>query len=174
MRHQMSDHATERPRRARRWRLACATFLVLGTLLGSATSSIVWASHQFNDVPSSNPFHDDIDWLTDNEITEGFSDGTFRPNGNVTRGAMAAFLHRQSDATRTVVDSVDFTSETVVTGQVACPAGTRLIGGGSTVVANGAMDMEASGPIFGQWAARHTSFVPRSGTLAIMATCMPG
>ena len=46
-----------------------------------------FASHQFPDVPDSNLFHDQIDWMSDTGITTGFPDGTFKPNNNVTRGA---------------------------------------------------------------------------------------
>jgi hypothetical protein len=53
-----------------------------------------FASHQFPDVPDSNLFHDQIDWMSDTGITTGFPDGTFKPNANVTRGQMSAFMFR--------------------------------------------------------------------------------
>ncbi|MDZ7733375.1 MAG: S-layer homology domain-containing protein [Acidimicrobiia bacterium] len=52
------------------------------------------SSDVFPDVADDNPFHDDIAWMADLGITEGFPDGTYRPNAPVTRQAMAAFLHR--------------------------------------------------------------------------------
>src|SRR5262245_22206042 len=48
----------------------------------------------FSDVPPDHPFHDDIVWMATLEITGGFSDGTFRPTVAVSRGSMAAFIHR--------------------------------------------------------------------------------
>ena len=54
----------------------------------------VLASHQFSDVPDDHPFHDEIGWMADAEITGGFADGTFRPTNPVTRMAMAAFMMR--------------------------------------------------------------------------------
>lgn len=48
----------------------------------------------FPDVASSHPFCGEIDWLRDVGITAGYSDGTYRPDANVSRQAMAAFLHR--------------------------------------------------------------------------------
>jgi hypothetical protein len=50
----------------------------------------------FNDMPSA-PFCIPVTWLESTEITGGFPDGTFRPTAPVTRGAMAAFLHRYDD-----------------------------------------------------------------------------
>jgi hypothetical protein len=55
------------------------------------------ASPSFPDVPASHTFFGDIEWLADNAITGGYSDGTYRPGSSVTRGSMAAFLHRFDD-----------------------------------------------------------------------------
>ena len=38
----------------------------------------------------------DINWLAQRRITTGYPDGTFRPNGSVERGAMAAFFYRMA------------------------------------------------------------------------------
>ena len=48
----------------------------------------------FNDVFTSSTFADDIAWLFDQNITQGFNDQTFRPGINVTRESIAAFMHR--------------------------------------------------------------------------------
>jgi len=50
----------------------------------------------FTDVPPTSPFCGPIAWLEVNRISTGFPDGTFRPKADVSRGAMAAFLHRLS------------------------------------------------------------------------------
>jgi hypothetical protein len=65
----------------------------LAFLLGA---TLVLASHQYGDVPTTNSFHDDIDWLTTNGITNGCSadPALYCPTSPVTRGQMAAFLHR--------------------------------------------------------------------------------
>jgi hypothetical protein len=42
-------------------------------------------------------FFDEVEWLAEQEITGGFPDGTFRPANVVSRGSMAAFLHRAAD-----------------------------------------------------------------------------
>jgi hypothetical protein len=69
--------------------------LALATLF--AIPGLVLASHTgFSDVSTANPFHDDIAWLADTGVTKGCSSTQFCPNDNVTRGQMAAFLHRFS------------------------------------------------------------------------------
>jgi hypothetical protein len=55
-----------------------------------------WASNRFNDVPTSNTFHDDITWLADTGVTLGCGGGDYCPDAPVTRGQMAAFMHRFS------------------------------------------------------------------------------
>ena len=48
----------------------------------------------FSDVNKSTPHADDIKWLVDSGIAEGWSDGTFRGMDSVKRQDMAAFLYR--------------------------------------------------------------------------------
>lgn len=48
----------------------------------------------FTDVSTKTPHIDDILWLEENDITTGFSDGTFRGMSSVVRQDMAAFLRR--------------------------------------------------------------------------------
>jgi hypothetical protein len=47
---------------------------------------------QFSDVPPSQPFYAYIRCLTCRGIVSGYSDNTFRPGNNVTRGQMAKFV----------------------------------------------------------------------------------
>jgi hypothetical protein len=54
-------------------------------------------SPTFADVPSSHTFYDEIEWLAEQGIITGFSDGTFRPTAPVSRQAAAAFLFRAFD-----------------------------------------------------------------------------
>jgi hypothetical protein len=56
----------------------------------------------FPDVPPSNPFYMEIEWLVASDFADGHPDGTFRPGTAVSRGAMAKFLYR-------VAGSPDFT-----------------------------------------------------------------
>lgn len=51
-------------------------------------------SSPFKDVKKSDQFYKEIVWLSQQNITTGWSDGTFRPKWNIHRDAMAAFLYR--------------------------------------------------------------------------------
>ncbi|MFL0364664.1 S-layer homology domain-containing protein [Pseudobacillus sp. 179-B 2D1 NHS] len=48
----------------------------------------------FTDVGNKHRFYSDIDYLTERNIIKGHSDGTFRPNGGVTRGEAAIMISR--------------------------------------------------------------------------------
>lgn len=48
----------------------------------------------FSDVPVDHPFYDEIEWLVDAGLAEGYSDGTYRPSVRISRQAMAAFTAR--------------------------------------------------------------------------------
>ena len=88
--------------------LVVALIVGLVTILGALPGM---ASHQFEDVPDSNIFHGDIDWLKENDITRGCNppDNTlFCPDDFVTRGQMAAFFVRALGLTDTT-GGTDFT-----------------------------------------------------------------
>ncbi|MGY1691178.1 S-layer homology domain-containing protein [Geodermatophilus sp. SYSU D01105] len=51
-------------------------------------------SSPFTDIAASDAACGAIRWLVDGRVTTGFADGGFHPLAPVTRGAMAAFLHR--------------------------------------------------------------------------------
>ncbi len=48
----------------------------------------------FSDVTPTTQFHDEISWLSNNQISQGYADGTYRPVTPINRDAMAAFLYR--------------------------------------------------------------------------------
>ncbi|MCC5954286.1 MAG: S-layer homology domain-containing protein [Acidimicrobiia bacterium] len=48
----------------------------------------------FVDVPEDHQFHEQITWMADSGIAQGYDDGTFHPDWGVSRQAMAAFLYR--------------------------------------------------------------------------------
>ena len=66
--------------------------LILGAAIAFPLG--VLASHQFSDVPDSNPYHADIDALVDSGVTTGCGGGKYCPSAFVTRGEMAAFMNR--------------------------------------------------------------------------------
>ena len=82
-----SPPAERRPRR----RIGLILGLVLALL---AAPAIVLASHQFTDVPNSNPFHGSISAIADAGITSGCTATTYCPKATVTREQMAAFIYR--------------------------------------------------------------------------------
>src|SRR5688572_16294710 len=86
--------STKFPNVARRLGALAAVSLV--ALVSSAIGA--YAGHGFSDVPNTHPFHDEIDWMDQKGIANGFEDGTYRPADAVTRQAMAAFLQRLANA----------------------------------------------------------------------------
>jgi peptidoglycan/xylan/chitin deacetylase (PgdA/CDA1 family) len=50
----------------------------------------------FTDVTPTSAFYDEISWLSNNLISQGWPDNTYRPLTSITREAMAAFLYRFS------------------------------------------------------------------------------
>ena len=58
----------------------------------------------FADVPDTNIFVKDIDWLAWTGVTKGCGTDIFCPAGNVTRGQMAAFLARALNLPATDID----------------------------------------------------------------------
>lgn len=51
------------------------------------------ATPTFSDVPASNPFYEEIEWMVDEGITTGFANGTFKPKNTVKRQQVADFLY---------------------------------------------------------------------------------
>lgn len=74
------------------------TVIALAAALVLTTAGGVLAADRFSDVGSGHRFHDDIGWMADTGISDGYADGTFRPGSAVTRQAMAAFMRRIAGA----------------------------------------------------------------------------
>ena len=64
------------------------------TLVLSAFPLGTLASHDFADVPDSNPYHFDISALAASGVTTGCGGGNYCPSAFVTREQMAAFMNR--------------------------------------------------------------------------------
>lgn len=69
------------------------TLAALGLAL-LASPLVALASHQYSDVPNSNPFHGDIAAITNAGVTSGCGGNEFCPNRTLTRAEMAAFMNR--------------------------------------------------------------------------------
>jgi hypothetical protein len=64
--------------------------------LAGVPSPPICSTPPFSDVPTTNAFCKEIQWMKVNGISTGFGDGTYRPADPVTRQAMAAFMYRVS------------------------------------------------------------------------------
>lgn len=60
----------------------------------------------YSDVTSDSAFAEDILWAAQKGITTGYSDGTFRPQQNISRAAVAAFMYRLAGSPAYVVPKV--------------------------------------------------------------------
>ena len=91
------DHFMRLPAATRR-RPLIALVAIVGLVIAFAGGA--YATHRFSDVPTSAFYHADVSWLADAGITTGCAVGKFCPNESVSRGQMAAFLHRLVSSTR--------------------------------------------------------------------------
>ena len=74
------------------------TGVVLAVLVALPAGAAI---NRFTDVPDTNVFVDDIEWLAESGVTSGCNPPTndlFCPTAAVTREQMAAFLHRLAEA----------------------------------------------------------------------------
>ena len=78
-----------RPRKTPRALLALALVIAL-----AAVPAIALAVISFNDVPTSNPFYNDIQAIAAAGVTTGCGGGNYCPKDYVTREQMAAFMNR--------------------------------------------------------------------------------
>lgn len=56
--------------------------------------------HSFSDVSANRYFDRPVSWLVEVDITQGFGNGTYRPNAEVPRSQMASFIARFLEAVR--------------------------------------------------------------------------
>ncbi len=62
--------------------------------LGGAAGFTTPSTAPFADVPRGTEFYREIAWMKQSGVSTGWNDRTFRPLENITREAMAAFVHR--------------------------------------------------------------------------------
>ena len=85
-----------------------ATLVILGAalVLLVSTACVLYAqtithhggAYYFSDCSATSPHDEDIGWLYEYGITQGFPDGTYGPSLNVTREQMASYVMRQTAA----------------------------------------------------------------------------
>lgn len=101
----------------------------------------------FKDMTTSSKFYKEVTWLAKSGITNGYSDGTFRPKINVSREAIAAFLYR---------------GDTVATGDGTHKVGSAIKPGTYTAVAAGSKRNE----LFCAWSRRSDNTNDYDGLLS--------
>ncbi|MEA3510924.1 MAG: S-layer homology domain-containing protein [Actinomycetota bacterium] len=132
---------------SRRHLFVLVGILAVGVL---AVPGVSWAAGRFDDVPDSNVFVSDIEWLADAGITKGCNppaNTEFCPGSYVTREQMAAFMHRLSGGDSRTVDGRLDALETLLAG-VSREGDTLLLSGMNLQVVNG-MGTTASKNILG-------------------------
>ena len=171
--------------------IVVSTAMLIAPLTAYATTSL------FADVPDDHIFVNDINWMKTAGVTQGCGDGTnYCPEANVTRGQMAAFMHRL--ATKRVVnagtldgrDSNDFVMNTEwvtksatfsslavgspVFAEATCPKPKHVVSGGGLSI-EGRLVMIASHPSSGDtaWTATWSNLgpTPLTSTVTTWALC---
>lgn len=161
---------------SRRVRVAGAVVGVVAIgVVSSLTTAALAGGGPFSDVGPDHPFVDDITFLQDSGIAQGYSDGTFRPAAPVTRQAMASFLGRAQTYTyvqqSTVVDN-----GTTGTAIASCPEGTVVTGGGveSSLIGVGRVSQSTPDPFSNGWSGAVNVDVATDYEVITTAVCVPG
>lgn len=148
---------------ASRWRRLRRALGLLAVVI-SVPALAALASDRFEDVPATHVFHDDIAWLADQGITRGCNppaNSRFCPEDPVTRGQMAAFMHRLADGLEGGVGSArvagatgplrllgDDAWTTLVSATISAPsAGALLVDGGASLFVENITDAGGAGLI---------------------------
>jgi hypothetical protein len=123
----------------RTWRTRALLTLVVA---GAVAVPVAWASHQFADVPNTNPHHNDISIIRTAGITQGCNppaNTLYCPDQAVRRDQMASFLQRGLGRTSRGVGSGTFTPltttfQTMATATLTVPgSGFVLVNSGTTI-----------------------------------------
>jgi len=69
--------------------IAAMTISVLALTLG-----VAYASYMFPDVSDNNAHSDNITWAAQNGVVNGYDNGNFGPNDNITRGQATTMLRQ--------------------------------------------------------------------------------
>jgi hypothetical protein len=90
----MSSTSDPRPTAPRRPRKTALALAILAAVVSLASVAGAGVSQSFSDVPPGHSFFNEVEQVAAACIAQGYPDGTYRPDNNVNRGAMAAFLSR--------------------------------------------------------------------------------
>lgn len=108
-----------------------STFLAAGALSLVVAVQPAAAAASFPDVPKSNRFHDEVNYLVGKEIISGYSNGNFLPKKNVTRGEAAIMIGRMLgvDGAKRDTKFKDVTKNYGASGYIAATADKGIING---------------------------------------------
>ena len=159
---------------------------VIGGLLAGFAffGAIAVANHQFGDVGTNNPFHEEISWLTDQGLATGFPDGTFDPQGRIKRQQAAFWFANYNDAIYLTESPIDPPAGQTFSGQAGCADDDRAVAGGGVVDQASLRDDVAivssfptreEGDVDNQWSVEWQTEDDDvvDPTLTIWALCMP-
>lgn len=113
--------------------LAPSVLLAIGLFVGSLVGGTALAAVTFSDVGPTHPFRNEIGWLTEHGIANGYPDGTFRGGDPVSRQAMAAFLARANSAIYLAQADTDPPIGVRFAGEATCRPGDRALAGGGWI-----------------------------------------
>ena len=157
-----------------------AAFIALlalsATALGVALTGRADANHKFNDIATGTFFHQPTAWLADNNIADGYPDGTFKPNNNITRGQASYWLANYNNSITRHEASSNPAAGTTFAQNVFCPTGKRPLGGGAGTFSS-SLVLNESKPLVNGWATYwitddNTVVDPASITAYVI--CAPG
>ena len=151
--------------------------VLLGAGLFGGGTALAGGGNAFTDTPPWIDQH--ANWLSENQIANGYPDGTFRPNDDITRGQSAFWIGNYNDAIFTVVDSASFTATFNGNAVAYCGGNHRAVmGTGSSDDPNMALNASFSigHPDFGQgWQVDFESVdgAVHSGNISVTVLCVP-
>jgi hypothetical protein len=168
---------TQPARRAPLRLLAVVVAVVVAAAVSATLVTNAFAGDfAFTDVPSDHPFVEEIDFVADARIAEGFPDGTYRPGQPVSRQAMAAFLARAQSYV-VVAELATASNTSTLSANVRCGRSRHVaISGGAVYQGAGRAFLSSSGPgSGGGWAVGMTTDdgVVRTMTMTAFAVCVP-
>jgi len=76
-------------------------------ILGGATLTVSAASGTFKDIKAGAWYEDEVLWAQEKGIVSGYPDGTFKPNGNVTRAELTGVVQNLADEGYIDTESLD-------------------------------------------------------------------
>lgn len=151
--------------------LAVAVIALVVALTGRAE-----ANDRFDDLPARASFHETAGWLAANGVADGFPDGTFRPDGDITRGQASSWLANYNETIALVARTQNPAGNSAFTGFATCPTGRRPVaGGGETDVPELFMtDSRPSGPT--EWSVSwetQRDILVNPAEISVWALCVP-